>query len=167
MQDIKFRAWDTKNKQWLDYIPVKEYMLDCEEWDHHDLRNILTSKYKYTTLVLFKQLVIKNTKTMNQKIKEHVAKYNLLKGYGNTDKEIIETIQESETIHEEKIDDRRWWDDWFFVVEIDGMKIGFDGAKTTGDDSPYDKGWEFDPESICEVEETTETVVVKKYKSIK
>ncbi len=40
MQDIKFRAWDTKNKQWLDYIPVKEYMLDSEEWDHHDLDDI-------------------------------------------------------------------------------------------------------------------------------
>lgn len=103
---------------------------------------------------------------MNQKIKDHISKYNLSKGFGVSDAEIIETIRWGKEIYEEKIGDRRHWDDWFFVVEIDGMKIGFDGAKTTGDDSPYDKGWEFDPESIKEVEETTKTIVVKKYKTI-
>lgn len=103
---------------------------------------------------------------MNAKIKEHISKYNLSKNYGISDEEIIETIRDADTIHEEKVNDRRWWEDWFFVVEIDGMKIGFDGAKTTGDDSPYDKGWEFDPESICEVKESVETVIVKSYKPI-
>lgn len=46
------------------------------------------------------------------------------------------------------------------VVEVDGMLIGFDGATTTGDDSPSDKGWEFNPSSICEVQakEVTTTV---------
>ena len=39
----------------------------------------------------------------------------------------------------------------FVVVEIDGMLIGFDDANTTGDKSPSDFGWEFDPSSICEV----------------
>ena len=37
MRDIKFRVWDTKKGQWVKEVPICEYMLDCEEWDHHDL----------------------------------------------------------------------------------------------------------------------------------
>ncbi len=37
------------------------------------------------------------------------------------------------------------------VVEVDGMFIGFINAHATGDSSPREIGWEFDPESICEV----------------
>lgn len=46
--------------------------------------------------------------------------------------------------------------DVFNVVEIDGMLIGFDDAETTGDNSPSDVGFEFDPESIVEVEKIVE-----------
>ena len=35
-RDIRFRAWDTKRSEWLGEIPPKEYMLDADEWDHHD-----------------------------------------------------------------------------------------------------------------------------------
>lgn len=34
---LKFRVWDTKSKKFLEFIPPREYMLDCDEWDHHDL----------------------------------------------------------------------------------------------------------------------------------
>lgn len=33
---IKFRAWDSKKKEWLAGIPPKEYMLDSQEWDRRD-----------------------------------------------------------------------------------------------------------------------------------
>lgn len=34
---IKFRAYDTKNKKWLDEVPPEEYMLDNDDcWDAPD-----------------------------------------------------------------------------------------------------------------------------------
>lgn len=36
-REIKFRAWDTKNKQFINHVPEKEYMIDSDCWDHHDL----------------------------------------------------------------------------------------------------------------------------------
>ena len=33
----KFRAWDTINKEYIEHVPEKEYMIDEEDWDHHDL----------------------------------------------------------------------------------------------------------------------------------
>ena len=34
---IKFRAYDTKNKKWLDEVPSEEYMLDNDDcWDAPD-----------------------------------------------------------------------------------------------------------------------------------
>lgn len=35
-REIKFRAWDTKNKNWMEFIPPKEYMIDSDEWDWRD-----------------------------------------------------------------------------------------------------------------------------------
>lgn len=55
----------------------------------------------------------------------------------------------------------------FRVVEIDEMLIGYNDAKTTGDSSPSDCGWEFDPESCCEVEKVTETKIITSYKPLK
>lgn len=36
MNNVKFKAWDTKNKKWLESVPPEEYMLDSEAWDHPD-----------------------------------------------------------------------------------------------------------------------------------
>lgn len=33
---FKFRAWDTKNKKWMEFVPSKEYMIDSDEWDRRD-----------------------------------------------------------------------------------------------------------------------------------
>lgn len=38
-------------------------------------------------------------------------------------------------------------------VEIDGMIIGFGNAKSTGDMSARESGWEFDTSTIFEMEE--------------
>ena len=37
-REIKFRAWDTKNKKWLTAVPSLEYLLDDEDGcvSHHD-----------------------------------------------------------------------------------------------------------------------------------
>lgn len=89
--------------------------------------------------------------TMNSKIREHVLAYNRKKEYGESDKDIIESIRYGKHVWTGDESERRWWTDCFTVVEVDGMLIGFADAKTTGDDSPRDVGWEFDPETICEV----------------
>ena len=101
---------------------------------------------------------------MNEKIREHVKKYNEAKGYGITDEDIIETIRDNKKIWTGDFSGRRHWTDCLSVVKINGMLIGFNDAQTTGDDSPYDKGWEFEPESICEV--APYEVTITNYKRI-
>ena len=100
---------------------------------------------------------------MNEKIREHVKKYNETKGYDITDEGIVDTIRES-VIWSGNFSSRRHWTDCLSVSKVNDMLIGFDDAQTTGDENAYDKGWEFDPESICEVEESQITTTVYKKK---
>jgi hypothetical protein len=44
------------------------------------------------------------------------------------------------------------------------MLVGFIDGKTTGDDSAEEKGWEFDPSTICEVEAHEKTITVYEQK---
>lgn len=37
MNRFKFRVWDNKNKKFLEHVPEAEYMLDSDEWSHHDM----------------------------------------------------------------------------------------------------------------------------------
>lgn len=46
----------------------------------------------------------------------------------------------------------RWWDNLFVMSKMNGKLIGYEWAKTTGDKSIWDTGWEFDEDSICFVE---------------
>ena len=101
---------------------------------------------------------------MNDKIKQHLINYCEKHKYDTDDGDLWEVLTEcSKKVYEEKIDSRRWWDDYFTVVELDGMLIGFDTAKTTGDDSPWDKGWEWDLGTVCEVLRTEKIVTVIEY----
>ena len=96
---------------------------------------------------------------MNSKIREHVSRYNASKGWPTTDEAIIETITESE-IYRDHGDSHRWWTEYFRVANVDGMLIGYKYAETTGDESARDKGWEFNPNSICEVDAIEKTIIV-------
>ena len=102
---------------------------------------------------------------MNEAIKAHILA-SLKKDYPDkeiTDDWILDALL-GDYKYEEVTSTHRWWNDVFRVTEIDGMLIGFDWAVTTGDDSARDKGWEFDPSSVCEVEATTETITRTIYK---
>jgi len=101
---------------------------------------------------------------VNEKIRQHVAKFAESKGWSTDEKTLVEVIVEANIVWRGNESSRRWWTDCFMVVEVNGMMIGFDGAITTGDDSPREKGWEFNPETICEVEprEVTTTTYVRK-----
>lgn len=105
---------------------------------------------------------------MNKKIYEHLNKYCKKDGYEFEESDILEILQEcGPQLHEEIVDEKRWWDEIFKVTEIDGMLIGYYDARTTGDLTPHESGWEFDPESCCEVERHEETKIVVSYKPIK
>lgn len=102
---------------------------------------------------------------MNETIKNHVARFNLAQGWDVTDESIVETIREAPEVWSGHDKPRRWWTDCLTVVSVDGMLIGFNDAKTTGDSSASDVGWEFDSSSICEVEEKTVQVTVYQRKA--
>lgn len=91
-------------------------------------------------------------RAINETIKQHLIQYAKSKGWGEDDATLIEILEESDRVYEKHTGDQRWWSNYFNVVEIDGMLIGFDSARTTGDRSPRETGWEFDPGSICHVE---------------
>lgn len=96
---------------------------------------------------------------MNEKIKAHVAKYNESEGWETTDESIVETIREAgKKVWSGNNSSSRWWDNVFTVVELDGMLIGFWDAENTGDNTPSEVGWEFDPSTICEVVAKEKTV---------
>jgi len=79
-----------------------------------------------------------------------------LEGAGGCGWDYYELLRGEKTIYQEEVGEHRWWIDVFKVVKIDDRLIGFVDWRTTGDGSD---GWEFDEESICEVEpyEVTET----------
>ena len=91
---------------------------------------------------------------MDPKVREHVAAWNRKHGYSaDNDEDIWETLVDAaEHVWSGDEDQRRWWTEYFHVVSLNGMFIGFTDAKTTGDDSARDKGWEPDFDSVCEVE---------------
>jgi hypothetical protein len=89
---------------------------------------------------------------MKENIKKHLENYAISKKWSTDEKTLIEIITEGKEVHSEMIDEHRHWDDVFKVVEVNGMLIGYESAHTTGDISPREAGWEFDPSTICEVE---------------
>ena len=96
---------------------------------------------------------------MNEKIKMHLIKYCEEKGWTHDDdKDLIETLLEANEIWSGNDEEHRHWIEYDAVVEINGMFIQFGNAKGAGDQGPIDAGWEFDPNTICEVEEKKKTV---------
>lgn len=85
-------------------------------------------------------------------IKDYLIEYNESQGWATTDADLMETLTESRIVYRENQGSRRWWDDWFYVAKIGDKYIGYDWAKANRDESIFDLGWEFDWNSVCEVE---------------
>jgi hypothetical protein len=94
---------------------------------------------------------------INQKVREYILSLDDNKDL--PDQEIIDIITTEEVIWEGDYDKRRHWTTSTCIVKIGEMFIGYEGA--TGGDI-HDRGWEFDPSTICEMEEYVEPV--KKYR---
>jgi hypothetical protein len=96
---------------------------------------------------------------MNEKVRKHVKEYCEKKGWGTTDRDIIETITNGTQKAREEIDRHRWWVEYFYTVEIEGMNIGYCDCET---DDGVDRGYEFDVNSICEVIPVQKTIIIYK-----
>jgi GGDEF domain-containing protein len=101
---------------------------------------------------------------MSNKALEFVKSYNEKQGYGTTDRELYEVLTESKEVYREESGSHRWWNDYFIVVSLDGQLIGFIGADATGDTSLSDLGWEFNPNSVTEVEAKEKVITVYEVK---
>lgn len=96
---------------------------------------------------------------MNKEVLAHVVAFNVNRGWSDDEEEAISTIREyCHAIWSGDPVERRWWTEKFFVVEIGGRLIGYVDGVTTGDDSAEDKGFEFDPDTICWAEPVEVTV---------
>ncbi|MBU1082600.1 MAG: hypothetical protein KKB59_19090 [Spirochaetes bacterium] len=67
------------------------------------------------------------------------------------DELIKDLLLESKVVHKGEIDSHRWWNICTCVIKIKDMYISFDKAESTGDNTPYDLGWEFDLDYVFEV----------------
>jgi len=97
---------------------------------------------------------------INEKVLQHVTAFNSANGYGADEATIIESIREGKRIWRGNESKRRWWNEYTYVVEINGMLIGYRDAETTGDMSAQETGFEFDTGSIREYEAKEQTVTV-------
>lgn len=95
-----------------------------------------------------------------QELKEIVGKYCETRGWSPDDSNIREVLLYGDTVYERVDGSHRWWNDVFRVVDVGGLLIGCWDAQTTGDNSPSEVGWEFDWNSLCEVERRDVTTTV-------
>jgi len=97
---------------------------------------------------------------MNQKIKNHLIEYCKKRGLKTDDQSLLDVLLEEDTIHRKRHEIHRHWDEYFYVVEIDGMLIGYINAESTGDLTPEEMGYKFDTGMICKVREREKIITL-------
>ena len=82
----------------------------------------------------------------------------------DNDDQLLEQLRESDEVYKELIDEHRWWNEYRYTIKVGDTYIGFVYAETTGDMNASETGYDFDPDSICEMTpvEKTITTYVKK-----
>jgi|ERR1700749_2239198 len=82
-----------------------------------------------------------------------------------TDSELVDFLNESNTVSQVVTSGSRWWDNIEKVADVEGLGyFKYEWAKTTGDMTAREAGWEFDWNSLAEVEPYTETVTITRYR---
>jgi hypothetical protein len=104
---------------------------------------------------------------MDENVREFLKQDAIKNGYKTDDATLIDLLTDEEPVWEGYEDERRWWTTVVRVVRMkadEGYRyFSFGWAKTTGDDSPEEKGWNFDPDTIQEVAPVTKMVEVTEY----
>jgi hypothetical protein len=104
---------------------------------------------------------------MNERIKKHLILSAIKEGYETDDVSLWDCLTDCMELYNESVGRSRWWDNRFVVTRLNGVLLGYMSAQTTGVDSPWEKGWEFDLGSVCEDEKEVKMDKVVKYKPIK
>lgn len=103
---------------------------------------------------------------MNKEIEEFLEKEESKNGFGKwtNDEQLLEMLRSYDELYEERISEHRWWNEVRYVIRVGDKYIGYVYAETTGDMNPSEAGYDFDPDSICEMEavEKTMTTYIKK-----
>lgn len=100
---------------------------------------------------------------MDEKVKDHLLDYCKKKGWeineDNLDAELLEVLRgANKQVHREEVSQHRWWNEFQYVVEINGMLIGYVYAEANRDESVEDLGYEFDLSTICRMRAVPKTV---------
>jgi len=82
-------------------------------------------------------------------------------GYGiwENDDELLELLRDYKVIYKEEISQHRWWNTFWYVIKIKDTYIGYVYAETTGDMGASEAGYDFDPDSICEMKPIPKTII--------
>ena len=78
---------------------------------------------------------------------------------------LLEELTEGNLVEETLIAEQDWWNIYRYVIKVGERYIGYFDAKTTGDDSVRDMGYEIDLDEICEmipIQKTITTYIRKK-----
>ena len=81
--------------------------------------------------------------------------------------ELLEILRSYDVLNKKMISEHRWWNEYRYTITVGNKYIGYVYAETTGDENAWEKGYEFDPDSICEMEPITETVTSYVKKEVK
>ena len=96
---------------------------------------------------------------MEEHIKQYLLEHCKEEGYEQDDGGIYEMLRDAKNVYKECVDTHRHWDDYRYVVNIGGKFIGYIDEYATGD-MAGDLGFEFDPNTICEMKSVEKTIVV-------
>ena len=96
---------------------------------------------------------------MEEYVRQYLLEHCEDEGYEQSDSGIHEMLRDCNTIYKECVDTHRHWDDYRYVVGIGHMFIGYIDEYATGD-MAGDLGYEFDIDTVCEMELVQKMVTV-------
>ena len=95
---------------------------------------------------------------MNEKVKKYLEDYCKKNDWDSDEEGIFELLMETDAIYREEVSEHRWWNEYRYVIDVDGVLIGFIYAEANRDESMADLGYEFDWSSVCEMRSVEKTI---------
>ena len=102
----------------------------------------------------------------NQAIVDLIDYVNLLEGKSFTYEDAEEILLEGNNVSREEYNNKRWWIEYDYVVKIGERFWKYIHAEANRDESVEELGFDWDENSVQEVEEHIEIKEVKYYKPI-
>jgi hypothetical protein len=96
---------------------------------------------------------------MDNEIREHLKAYCEKEGWSTNDETLFELLFDAPNLERKEVGQHRWWNEFRYVVEINGMLIGYIYAEANRDESMADLGYDFDPSTICKMTQVEKTII--------